>query len=306
MTAIEWRFAPQLIEDALQKWLPVIEADKTSPSDVRSDAQLRAAMRHAVFSGGKRLRSQLVLEACGAVGGNVQHALAPACALEMIHAYSLVHDDLPAMDDADTRRGQPSCHKAFGEAQAILAGDALLTMAFEILASDDHENHNEPARQVRLIRLIAQAAGEAGMVGGQAVDISWSDAAITDISGEQLLQMHARKTGALIRASAEAGAIAGGGDENQIVALREYGKHLGRAFQIADDVLDVIGDPELTGKASSDAANNKTTATAIFGLKDAQEQAQTSCDAALHSLESFGPDADTLRALARFVVEREK
>jgi geranylgeranyl diphosphate synthase type II len=302
MTEIEWRFAPQLIEDALQRWLPVIEADKTSPSNVQSDARLRAAMRHAVFGGGKRLRSQLVLEACGAVGGNVEQALASACALEMIHAYSLVHDDLPSMDDADTRRGRPSCHKAFGEAGAILAGDALLTLAFEVLSSDN----NDPARQVRLIRLIAQSAGEAGMVGGQAVDIAWSDACIGDISGEQLLQMHARKTGALIRAGAEAGAIAGGGSEEQIVVLRDYGRHLGRAFQIADDVLDVVGDPALTGKASSDAANNKTTATALFGLEGAKQLARESRDAALRALESFGPEADSLRQLARYVVEREK
>ena len=311
MTEIEWRFAPQLIEDALQKFLPAIETDKTSPSDVQSDAHLRAAMRHAVFGGGKRLRSQLVLEACGAVRGEARHALAPACALEMIHAYSLVHDDLPAMDDADTRRGQPSCHKAFGEAQAILAGDALLTLAFEILACGDSEIHHEaiycePVRQVRLIRLIAQAAGEAGMVGGQAVDIAWSDSHNDGISGEQLLQMHARKTGALIRVSAEAGAIAGGGSEEQIAALRDYGRHLGRAFQIADDVLDVIGDPALTGKASSDAENNKTTATALFGLKGAQQRAQQSRDAAIDNLKIFGSEADTLRALARFVVEREK
>ncbi len=302
MTEIEWRFAPQLIEDALQNWLPVRKADKTSPSDAQSDAQLRAAMRHAIFSGGKRLRSQLVLEACGAARGAVKHALAPACALEMIHAYSLVHDDLPAMDDADTRRGQPSCHKAFGEAQAVLAGDALLTMAFEILAADD----NEPARQVRLIRLIAQAAGEAGMVGGQAVDIAWSNAQASDISGAQLLQMHARKTGALICVSAEAGAIAGGGSEEQITALRNYGRHLGRAFQISDDVLDVVGDPALTGKASSDAENNKITATALFGLEGAKQQAQESRDAAMDSLKIFGPEADSLRALARFVVERER
>lgn len=302
MTAIEWRFAPQLIEDALQEWLPIIEADKTSPSDVQSDAQLRAAMRHAVFGGGKRLRSQLVLEAAGAVGGTAEQALAPACALEMLHAYSLVHDDLPAMDDADTRRGRPSCHKIFGEARAILAGDALLTLAFEVLAFDD----SNATHQVRLVHLIARAAGEAGMVGGQAIDIAWSDARVSDISGEQLLQMHARKTGALIRASAEAGAIAGDGSEEQIAALSNYGRHLGRAFQIADDVLDVVGDPALTGKASSDAANNKTTATALFTVEGALQLARESRDAALHALESFGPEADSLRQLAHYVVEREK
>lgn len=310
MTSVEWRLAPQLVEDGLQEWLPVIEADKSSSSDIRSDAKMRAAMRHAVFGGGKRLRSQLVLEAAAAValangdkGFDGRRALAPACALELIHAYSLVHDDLPAMDNADTRRGRPSCHKAYGEAFAILAGDALLTMAFEIMATDDACPENS---RTRLIRLVAQAAGEAGMVGGQAVDIDWSGSGTSDINGESLLKMHARKTGALIRASAEAGAIAGGGDETQINALRDYGAHLGRAFQIADDVLDVIGDPELTGKASSDAANNKTTATAIFGIEGAQTLARESRDAALASLQAFGPEADVLRALARFVVEREK
>ena len=309
MTAVEWRFAPQIVEDALQNWLSVIEADEASPSDVQSDARLRAAMRHAVFGGGKRLRSQLVMEAAGAVAAangetlDARRALAPACALEMIHAYSLVHDDLPAMDNADTRRGRPSCHKAFGEAVAILAGDALLTLAFEIMADAEY---NVPQSAVRLVKLIAHAAGEAGMVGGQAVDIAWSNAQTVEISGAQLLAMHARKTGALLRASAEAGAIAGGGSEAQIAALRDYGAHLGRAFQIADDVLDVIGDPELTGKASSDAANNKTTATALFGLEGAQTLAQESRDAALSSLKNFGPEADALRELARFVVEREK
>jgi geranylgeranyl diphosphate synthase type II len=306
MSSIEWRFAPHVVEDALQQWLPVLEADKTSLSDAQSDAHLRAAMRHAVFSGGKRLRSQLVLEAAGVIGGDdfeARRALAPACALEMIHAYSLAHDDLPAMDNADTRRGRPSCHKAYGEAMAILAGDALLTMAFEVIAADESLS---PQTVVRLARLIAHAAGEAGMVGGQAVDIVWSNAEVTEITGAQLLAMHARKTGALLCASAEAGAIAGGGNEEQIAALRDYGTHLGRAFQIADDVLDVEGDPALTGKASSDAANNKMTATAIFGLEGAKNLACEARDAALNSLKIFGPEADALRQLARFVVERER
>ncbi len=307
--SVEWRFAPHIVEDALQTWLPALAAHEDAPSDAQSDAHLRAAMRHAVFSGGKRLRSQLVMEAAGAVAAfngetlDARRALGPACALEMIHAYSLVHDDLPAMDNADTRRGRPSCHKAFGEATAILAGDALLTLAFEIVADAECDS---PQSALRLVKVIAHAAGEAGMVGGQAVDIAWSDADVTEISGAQLLAMHARKTGALIRASAEAGAIAGGGNESQIAALRDYGAHLGRAFQIADDVLDVIGDPQLTGKASSDAANNKTTATALFGLEGAQALAQESRDAALKSLKPFGPEADALRQLARYVVEREK
>lgn len=309
MSSIQWRFEPRVVEDALQTWLPALEADGALASDRQSDVRLRAAMRHAVFGGGKRLRSQLVMEAAGAIAASndvnldLRGALAPACALEMIHAYSLVHDDLPAMDNADTRRGRPSCHKAFGEATAILAGDALLTLAFEIMADAEYE---APQSALRLVKIIAHAAGEAGMVGGQAVDIAWSNEDTTEISGAQLLAMHARKTGALIRASAEAGAIAGGGSESQIAALRDYGAHLGRAFQIADDVLDVIGDPELTGKASSDAANNKTTATALFGLDGAQTLARESRDAALESLEFFGSEADALRELARYVVEREK
>ena len=207
------------------------------------------------------------------------------------------------MDNADTRRGRPSCHVAFGEAMAILAGDGLLTLAFEVLADDDYLR---PRSAVRLTKLIAQAAGVNGMAGGQAVDIAWSTALDLNITGEQLLAMHARKTGALLRASAQAGAIAGEGDEEQIAALRDYGTHLGRAFQIADDILDVTGDPALTGKASSDSANNKTTATALFGLEGAQHMALESRDAALHALRGFGIEADTLRQLARYVVEREK
>jgi geranylgeranyl diphosphate synthase type II len=263
---------------------------------------LRAALRDAVLGGGKRLRANIALE-CAYVAGTAANfdrtlpkAMAAACALELIHAYSLVHDDLPAMDDADTRRGNPSSHKKYGEATAILVGDALLTLAFETLADTG---------SARAIKLIAHAAGEAGMVGGQMIDIAWSRN-FDGIDGEALLHMHSLKTGALIRVAAEAGALLGGGSEDRIVSLSTYGAALGRAFQIADDILDATGDPTQTGKSATDAANGKLTATALFGIEGARELANDARDAALSALEPFDARADALRELARFVVEREK
>ena len=300
MSKIRWSFAPDSVENALDRVLERVD----SRLDEGRNA-LRAAMRYAVLGGGKRLRASLVVECAQVVGGaqhKVQNALPAACAMEMIHAYSLVHDDLPAMDNADTRRGRPSCHKQFGEATAILAGDALLTQAFETLA-----NGNWPAASVRqVIALLARASGEAGMVGGQATDVAWSHAHLASVSGEDLLHMHALKTGALLRASAEIGAVVGGGNDAQIESLRLYGAHLGRAFQIADDLLDATGDPNQTGKASSDSANGKITATGVFGLEKAGQMAHESVEAALQALQIFGTEADALRQLAHFVVEREK
>ncbi len=300
MNEIRWCCQPSFIEAALDR---VLEREDSTLDEGRNG--LRRAMRYAVLGNGKRLRAHLVVECAHVVGGanyESSNALPAACALEMIHAYSLVHDDLPAMDNADTRRGRPSCHKQFGEATAILAGDALLTLAFETLSNGDW-----PAVNIRdVIRLLAHASGEAGMVGGQATDIAWSNAQVESVSGEELLQMHALKTGALIRASSEIGATVGGGSVLQIAALRSYGAHLGRAFQIADDVLDVTGDPNQTGKASSDSANGKITATGIFGLERAQRMARESSNAALDALTIFGTEADALRQLAHFVVERKK
>jgi len=300
MSEIRWSFAPELIEDALDR---VLEREDSRLDEGRN--ALRAAMRYAVLGNGKRLRASLVVECAQVVGGaqyKEENALPAACAMEMIHAYSLVHDDLPAMDNADTRRGRPSCHKQFGQATAILAGDALLTQAFETLANGDW-----PAASVRqVIALLARASGEAGMVGGQATDVAWSHAHVESVNGDDLLQMHALKTGALLRASAEIGAVVGGGNEAQIESLRNYGAHLGRAFQIADDLLDATGDPNQTGKASSDSANGKITATAIWGLGKAQQMARDSVEAALQALQIFGTEADALRQLAHFVVEREK
>jgi geranylgeranyl diphosphate synthase type II len=227
--------------------------------------------------------------------------------LELIHAYSLIHDDLPAMDDAATRRGRPSCHARFGEAVAILAGDALQTLAFEVLAGGiEGIEAREAAVTLRVARLIAEAAGPAGMAGGQAIDIAWSNEHVTEVKDSQLLRMHSMKTGALIRVACEAGAVLGGGTDEQVAALRRYGEHLGSAFQIHDDVLDVEGDPHLTGKHSTDVANDKTTAPAVFGLEEAKRLAGSASDRALSALSTFGGEAEALRQLAHFVVRRAK
>jgi geranylgeranyl diphosphate synthase type II len=299
MSEIAWRCSHAVVDGALDALLPQPSQDERAP--------LHEAMRYAVLSGGKRLRSQLALEAASVVAGEkfkAESALPAACAIELIHAYSLVHDDLPAMDNADLRRGQPSCHRKFGEAVAILAGDALLTMAFEVLAHDNQ--HAQATQLLRATQIIARAAGESGMVGGQAIDIAWSTHDNTNISGDALMQMHSMKTGALIRAACEAGGVLGGGTAEQTAALHEYGVHLGRAFQITDDLLDVAGDPAHTGKAASDAANNKTTAPAIFGVERSRQLAHEAGDSAIGALQIFGEEATALRQLARFVIARKK
>lgn len=299
MNEIAWRAPSNLIDEALDRELWVVDDERR---------ELVEAMRYAVFSGGKRLRSHLVLESAQVVGGAIECALPLACAVEMIHAYSLAHDDLPAMDNADTRRGRPSCHKKFGEALAILAGDALLTLAFETVTRNANEMN--AWNTLRATRLMAEASGIAGMVGGQAIDIAWSSGANGSsddivVSGDALMQMHALKTGALIRVSCESGALLGGGEAVQIEALRCYGAHLGRAFQITDDVLDAIGDPLQTGKAATDKANGKATAPQIFGLNAARELARAAGHSAVDALRAFGDEANALRHLADFVVRRE-
>jgi geranylgeranyl diphosphate synthase type II len=301
--------APQHIEEALLQALPVPD-ETTEPARAR----LLSAMRGAVSNGGKRLRFRLLLEAAHTASTHHGHALdiasilPAACAIEFIHAYSLVHDDLPAMDDADTRRGRPACHKEFGEATAILVGDALLTLAFEIMAQLPAELST---RALRATAILAQAAGEAGMVGGQMIDIAWSnnaerDGALPHISGEELLAMHALKTGALIRAACKMGGVLGGGDATTVEALSLYGAQLGRAFQLKDDLLDVEGDPAKTGKSATDVANDKITAPAFFGLEETRHLTLAASDAALSALGPFGIEADALRQLAHFVAEREK
>lgn len=256
---------------------------------------LLEAMRYSLFAGGKRLRPALVLGAADIIAGDDAVALGAACALEMIHTYSLIHDDLPVMDNDDLRRGRPTSHKVFGEATAILAGDALLTMAFDVAAE---------AGNLRVVREIAQAAGVEGMAGGQQLDVEAEGKALPL---EAMRRVHAFKTGALIRVSVRAGAMLAGAHEQQLDALTRYGENLGLAFQIADDILDVTSDTETLGKpVGSDAANAKSTYPALLGLDRARALAREAADDAVSALEGFGPEADTFRALARFVVEREK
>lgn len=298
---IQWRLEPDAIEEALQK---ILLSALESNGDLKP---LGEAMEYAVLGGGKRLRAQLVIESAGAVCEwnkstfELENYLPPACAIELIHAYSLVHDDLPAMDDADMRRGRPSCHRQFGEAQAILVGDALLNLAYEVLL----QNATTPFA-LQAAGILAAAAGSNGMVGGQYQDICWSNAANLQIDAEQLLTMQARKTGALIRAAVECGAVLALATPEQRGQLRQYGENLGRAFQLQDDVLDVEGDPALTGKESTDSANDKLTAPAILGLDATKSLAQQACTQALDGLETWGDAARTLRQLAEFAVTRNK
>jgi len=261
------------------------------------------ACRYALTNGGKRVRAVLVYAAAGAVSGRATGPeLDPvACAVEMIHAYSLVHDDLPAMDDDDLRRGRPSCHRAFDEATAILAGDALQARAFELLASaagfDD-------GRRVAMVRRLASASGLHGMVGGQAIDIGATD---SDLSLARLQAMHGLKTGALIRAAAALGGIAAGATPTQMAALESYAGNIGLAFQVVDDILDVEGDTHTLGKTSGkDSEANKPTYVKLLGPDGAKAEARRLLEAALTALEDFGNQADHLRDLARYIVARDR
>jgi geranylgeranyl diphosphate synthase type II len=254
---------------------------------------LRDAVRYSLFAGGKRLRPALALGAAEIISGDDAVALPAACAIEMIHTYSLIHDDLPAMDNDDLRRGKPTLHKVHGEAIAILAGDALLTMAFDVLSQ---------AKDLRVIQEVARAAGVGGMVGGQVLDLQSERKAI---SLDQLRHLHACKTGALIRVSVRCGALLAEANEEQFEALTRFGEHLGLAFQIADDILDVTGEEDLLGKPiGSDEAKQKSTYPALVGLDRARQLADEAANSAAEALSPFGPEADDFRALARFVVER--
>ena len=252
--------------------------------------RLRDAMRYSLLSGGKRLRGVLTLASCEMAGGKAEDALPFACAVEMIHAYSLIHDDLPAMDNDTLRRGKPTNHVVFGEAMAILAGDGLLTHAFEIMAASNHPH------AFRALGEIASAAGVGGMLGGQVLDVTNEGAAPEKTLVEEIQR---GKTAALLTAPVTAGLILGGADEKQIEAGRAYGYHLGMAFQIVDDILDVEGDPALMGKTlGKDAAERKLTWPACVGLDQAKRDAAAHIDAAVKALEVFGGAADDLKNLA--------
>ncbi|MBS0318662.1 MAG: polyprenyl synthetase family protein [Proteobacteria bacterium] len=285
------------VERALVDWVP---AD--------APAGLGDAMRYAVLDGGKRLRPLLVLAACEAVQGDERAALRAACAVELIHAYSLVHDDLPCMDDDVLRRGKPTVHVRFGEARALLAGDALQALAFELLTPDDGSIN--PALQAALCRLLTRAAGHRGMAGGQAIDLA---SVGQPLSESQLRRMHQLKTGALLECSVAMGAACGVPAPAAADALARYGAALGLAFQVVDDILDATADTETLGKtAGKDAAQQKPTYVSVLGLARARDHAQQLLAQALGALDASGLDAQgpartgLLRALAEMVVNRDR
>jgi geranylgeranyl diphosphate synthase type II len=279
--------------------------DKYLPNEDRLPQQLHKAMRYSIFAGGKRIRPVLMLAACDAVGGQSEKALRAACAMEMIHTYSLIHDDLPAMDDDDMRRGRPTSHKVFGEATAILAGDALLTEAFTLLTEPLTDFEVAPAIQLRITNIIAKAAGSAGMVGGQIVDME-SEGAERGIDLPTLEYIHTHKTGALIKAAIESGALFGEADRQKFKALSRYGELAGLAFQIADDILDVEGDQSALGKeVGSDEARGKATYVSLLGLAEAKNRADELRDMALQTLDGFDAKAEPLRQIVNFIVARK-
>lgn len=266
--------------------------------------RLREAMRYSLFNGGKRVRPTLVYASALAISSDAITNQQPllnriACALESLHSYSLVHDDLPAMDDDDLRRGKPTCHIAFNEATAILAGDALQTFAFELLSEAGIAN---PVTQIALIHQFAQASGAQGMVLGQAIDLAAVD---RHINLAQLENMHRHKTGALIRASVSMGATALGASQTQLAALDEYAAAIGLAFQVQDDILDVTADTATLGKQQgADIARNKPTYVALLGLESARQKAQELHQQAVAALSIFDSNADYLRALSAYIIER--
>lgn len=260
------------------------------------------AMRYSVVNGGKRVRPLLAYAACEALGGEIARADGAACAVELIHAYSLVHDDLPAMDDDDLRRGQPTTHIAYDEACAILAGDGLQALAFEVIGNAAL-NPQDAQTRLDMLMILARAAGSAGMVGGQAIDL---ESVGRKIDQAALETMHRHKTGALIEASVQLGALASGkADAASLSALRRYAEAIGLAFQVQDDILDVESDTTTLGKTQGkDQAHDKPTYPALLGLNAAKAYALSLRDQALAALEGFGDSAEPLRALARYIVER--
>ncbi|MBM4338575.1 MAG: polyprenyl synthetase family protein [Deltaproteobacteria bacterium] len=287
----------EIVERALENYLPR-QAEKGG--DDEYPVSLRQAMRHSLFSGGKRIRPILSIAAYEAVGGKGDKILPFACALEMIHTYSLIHDDLPAIDNDDYRRGNPTCHKVFGEAMGVLAGDGLLTEAFRLmtLVSTDH-----PEIVVHVIQEIAQASGISGMVGGQVADIESEG---KEIKLPMLQYIHTRKTGALITVSVRTGAKLGGGDEKTVHAFTRYGEKIGLAFQIADDILNVEGKPELLGKATgSDLFKKKATYPSLLGLEASKKTARDLMESAIDDLRPFGLEVEPLREIAQYIILRE-
>ena len=292
MLKAEWEKRRALVEEGLVRELRTDEA---------FDARLAESMEYSLTAGGKRLRPILLMAAADAAGGRGEDYLTSACAVEMIHTYSLIHDDLPAMDDDDYRRGKLTNHKVYGAGLATLAGDALLTMAFELLAWQQ----GVPAEtMLRVVREISEAVGANGMVGGQALDLA-SEGKRIDM--DTLRRMHMAKTGALFRASVRSGAILGGADEAQLAALTEYAEAFGLAFQITDDILDVTGDAAAIGKpVGSDERNHKSTYVTLTSLEEAKRLAREAADRAHEALAPLGGKAAFLDELAEYLVTRDR
>jgi geranylgeranyl diphosphate synthase, type II len=284
----------KIIDEALLRYIP--GEDNYPPVIFK-------AIRYSLFAGGKRIRPILCLASAEALGGNVESILPVACALELIHTYSLIHDDLPAMDDDDYRRGRLTSHKVFGENMAILAGDALLTEAFHLMSDRGLMGKVAPEKMISVIHDIAGAAGCFGMVGGQAVDVqSEGEAANTEV----LNFIHTRKTGAMIAAAVKAGAMLANAGEVELNALTSYGRHVGLAFQIADDILNVEGDQILMGKgAGSDTKLGKVTYPALMGIDASRKKAGELVESALSAIMNFDHRAEPLRMIAAYIIERK-
>ncbi len=294
----------------VEQSLIALLTDAPAEGEIVRPARLLAAMRHAALAGGKRLRPLLVVETAALFGAPRAQALMAGAALECVHCYSLVHDDLPAMDDDDLRRGRPTVHKAYDEATAILAGDGLLTLAFDVMASP--LVHPDPAVGLTLVRGLARASGVGGMAGGQMLDLAAEGRHAQDgqplrLAPADILQLQAMKTGALLLFAVEAGAILAGASSDQRKALADYGRALGIAFQIADDLLDVEADSATLGKAvGKDEARGKATLVQLLGIEAARREVQAHVEAALAALAVFGPEADPLRDAVTFTGARKR
>lgn len=278
------------IDNALIEYVPDVQDGQQS---------VVKAMKYSITNGGKRIRPLLALEFCKMCGGDVKKAMPLACAVEFIHTYSLIHDDLPCMDDDDVRRGNPACHKMYGEATALLAGDALLTHAFELICSSDIS----PEQKINAVNLLAQNAGVNGMIGGQVLDLKYEE---TDPTISDLLTVHKLKTGALISAACLMGCISADADEQKMIAASKFAYYLGIAFQIKDDILDVSGDENIIGKpVGSDAENNKTTYVSLVGISKAQENVEKLTNSAVEQLKNF-ENTEFVEFLANYLVNRDK
>ena len=294
-----------VVAEAAERMLEALLSDGTLPGETARPARFMEAMRYASLGGGKRLRPFLLVESARLFGAQGDGVLRAACALEMIHCYSLVHDDLPAMDDDDLRRGRPTTHKAYDEATAILVGDGLLTLAFDITA--DPATHRDPAVRAELVLMLARNAGIGGMVGGQMLDLE-AEASATPHTAEAVIRIQKMKTGALLHHAVMAGALFGGAEASAKAAMSRYGHALGAAFQVADDILDVEADEKALGKkAGKDAGRNKATLVAALGLEAARARRDRLAEEAIAALDAIpqGRHADVLKDAARFAVERK-